>query len=132
MCKRGAYREHTVEDALELCASLLPLFEEAGIPVIRLGLNPTEELSSGAAAAGAYHPALGELVRSRILLRQAREHLRGVPPGAEPVLSVPSRLLSQMLGQHRSNVETLCREYGLKDLKLVASPEQTAPVIRLK
>ena len=31
--ERGAYREHTVEDAVRVCARLLPLFEEAGIPV---------------------------------------------------------------------------------------------------
>ena len=62
--RAGEYREHTVEDAVALCARLLPLFEKAGIPVIRLGLNPTEELSGGAAVAGAYHPALGELVRT--------------------------------------------------------------------
>ena len=43
--RRGEYREHTVEEAVDWCARLLPLFEEAGIPVIRLGLNPTEELS---------------------------------------------------------------------------------------
>ena len=66
--RAGEYREHTVEDAVAVCAQLMPLFEEANIPVIRLGLNPTEELSQGAAVAGAYHPALGELVRSRILL----------------------------------------------------------------
>ena len=132
MWRRGEYREHTVEDAVELCARILPLFEEAGIPVIRLGLNPTAELSSGAAAAGAYHPALGELVRSRILLQRARELLRDVPPDSEPVLSVPSRLFSQMLGQRRVNVDSLVREFRLKDLKLVSTPGQDAPVLRLK
>ena len=58
--RAGEYREHTVEDAVRVCARILPLFEAAGIPVIRLGLNPTEELSGGAALAGAYHPALGD------------------------------------------------------------------------
>ncbi len=108
--RRGEYREHTVEEAVNWCARLLPLFEEAGIPVIRLGLNPTEELSGGEAAAGAYHPALGELVKSRILLNRARELLRTVPPG-KVKLGVRSSLLSQALGQHRRNLETLRREF---------------------
>ena len=51
--RAGTYREHTVEDAVRVCARIVPLFEAAGIPVIRLGLNPTEELSGGAAAGGA-------------------------------------------------------------------------------
>ena len=108
--RRGEYREHTVEEAVDWCARLLPLFEEAGIPVIRLGLNPTEELSGGEAAAGAYHPALGELVKSRILLNRARELLRTVLPG-KVKLGVRSSLLSQALGQHRRNLETLRREF---------------------
>ena len=51
---------------MRVCAALVPIFRVAGIPIIRLGLNPTDELSGGDAAAGAYHPALGELVRQRV------------------------------------------------------------------
>ena len=56
--------------------NILPLFARAGIPVIRLGLNPTEELSGGAALGGAYHPALGELVYSRVRRNEAEALLR--------------------------------------------------------
>ena len=86
--KAGLYDEHSVEDAVRVCAKLLPLFEEAGIPVIRLGLNPTDELSGGDAAGGAYHPALGELVKSRIMLERARELLKDTKTGASVVLGV--------------------------------------------
>ena len=40
-------REHTVEEAVDWCAAIVPLFEAANIPIIRLGLNPTEDLSRG-------------------------------------------------------------------------------------
>ena len=118
MWQQGRYREHTVEDAVDWCAKLLPLFEEAGIPVIRLGLNPTEELSAGEAAAGAYHPALGELVKSRILLNRARELLRPLPPGRVK-LGVRSSLLSQALGQRRQNLEALSREFSRLSLEII-------------
>jgi histone acetyltransferase (RNA polymerase elongator complex component) len=59
MWLEGKYKEHTVEDAVSLCAKLVPLFEGAGIPVIRLGLNPTEELSGGSAAAVRIIPPFG-------------------------------------------------------------------------
>ena len=114
----GKYQEHTVEDAVETCARLLPVFEEADIPVIRLGLNPTEELSAGAAAGGAYHPALGELVQSRLMLQEARKILQDVPPHSAVTLAVARGKTSQMTGQHRKNVETLCREFGLRSLKI--------------
>ena len=68
MWRAGTYKEHTVEDAVRVCSKIVPLFNEAGIPIIRMGLNPTEDLSGGDALGGAYHPALGELVHSRIML----------------------------------------------------------------
>ena len=116
--RRGVYREHTVEDAVRICAKILPLFEEAGIPVLRLGLNPTEELSSGAAVAGAYHPALGELVRARIMREKAETLLSGVEPGSRVTLAVQPRLLSQLLGQRRTNVSALIDEFRLAELKI--------------
>ena len=116
--RAGKYQEHTVEQAVEVCAKVVPLFDEAGIPIIRLGLNPTEDLSGGDAVAGAYHPALGELVRSRIMLNTARKLLQGAAPGSVVVLEVPKGKLSQMIGQHRANVTTLEAEFGLKRLRV--------------
>lgn len=114
----GRYKEHSVEEAVDWCAALVPLFEAAGIPIIRLGLNPTEELSGGAAAGGAYHPALGELVKSRLMLYRAREVLAGVQPGAAVVLGTEAGKISQLVGQHRCNVAALTVEFGLRELKV--------------
>ena len=75
MWRCGSYIEHTVEDAVELCARIYAMFEQSEIPVIRMGLNPTEDLSGGDAVAGAYHPAFGELVLSRIHYTKAVELL---------------------------------------------------------
>ena len=124
----GRYKEHTVEDAVEYCARLVPLFEAAGIPVIRLGLNPTEELSSGAAAGGAYHPALGELVKSRIMLQKAQALLAGVEPGSTVVLGVAAPKLSQMIGQHRGNIAALCAQFGLAGLKVRPLPPENGEI----
>lgn len=114
----GRYKEHTVEDAVKICAKIVPMFNEAGIPIIRLGLNPTEELSGGAAAGGAYHPALGELVKSRILREKAEKLLEGTKPGSELAIYVSPALVSQMTGQHRCNVSYLMEKYSLKGLKI--------------
>ncbi len=121
MWRAGTYREHTVADAVAVCADILPMFEAAGIPVIRLGLNPTDELSAGGAVAGAYHPALGELVRSEILRRQAAALLRDVPPGSHVTLGVAPARVSAMIGQHRRNIASLREEFGLADLAVKAT-----------
>ena len=121
----GRYREHTVENAVEVCSRIVPIFDEAGIPIIRLSLNPTEDLSHGDAAGGAYHPALGELVRSRILLNRARTLLAGAQPGADAVIYVGKGKTSQMVGQHRCNLTVLQQEFSLHSLKVRETLEKT-------
>ena len=129
--KRGEYREHTVEDAVRVCARLLPLFEQAEIPVIRLGLNPTEELSGGEAAGGAYHPALGELVRSRVMYEKMRLLLAGVRPGSRAVLGTSERSLSQAIGQNRENLRRLRDEFALEEIKIVPAAVNEGEIVRL-
>lgn len=129
MWRAGEYREHTVEDAARVCAEILPLFEAAEIPVIRLGLNPTDELTGGAAVAGAYHPALGELVKSRIMLNRARALLRGVEPGSRVTITVGKGKTSQMAGQHRENVRRLTEEFRLAELKIREKPELNGEIL---
>lgn len=125
--RAGDYKEHSVKEAVELCADVLPLFQAAQIPVIRLGLNPTEELSGGEAAAGAYHPALGELVLSEIFRRKAMSLLEKVPPGASVRLGVHKSRVSVMTGQRRENLRRIQAEKGLRALKVTAwdaAPEE--------
>ena len=118
MWRAGTYKEHSVEDAVRVCAKIAPLFDEAGIPIIRMGLNPTEDLSGGDALGGAYHPALGELVRSRIMLQKARDLLSGTAPGSRVTLGVNRSDVSKAVGQHRCNIKTLTEEFSLRELKI--------------
>lgn len=122
MWRAGTYAEHTVEAAVRVCAKIVPLFDLAGIPIIRMGLNPTEDLSGGDALGGAYHPALGELVRSRIMLEKARKLLLGIPKGSRVTLGVNRSDVSKMIGQHRCNIKTLTAEFSLTDLKIRPTP----------
>lgn len=117
--RAGLYREHTVEDAVELCAEISEIFDAAGIPIVRLGLNPTEDLSNGDAVGGAYHPALGELVLSRRYLTRERALLTEMDRGGDITFAVKRGRTSAATGQKRVNVETLMREFDLRSVKFV-------------
>ena len=119
MWKAGTYKEHTVSDAVRVCAKITKLFDEAGIPIIRMGLNPTEDLSGGDAVGGAYHPALGELVRSHMMLDKAVELLDGIEPDKRVVLGVNKSDVSKMIGQHRCNAEALKSQFKLMSIKIM-------------
>lgn len=127
----GKYREHTVEDAVRVCARILPIFKNAGIPVIRLGLNPSDELSGGAAVGGAYHPALGELVRSRLWRDKVEAILSGIEPGSDVVLGVSANRISVMTGQHRANLSYLQERFALRSVRVCASDVPDGEIVRI-
>lgn len=118
MWRRGEYAEHTVEQAASVCAHIMDIFEEADIPVIRLGLNPSDELSDGAAAAGAYHPAFGEIVQSLRYLEKERTALSACGcSGGDVVFGVARGQVSAAVGQRKTNVSKLTLEFGLRSVK---------------
>ena len=129
----GNYREHTVKDAVRVCAEIVPVFERAHIPIIRLGLNPSDELSGGAAAGGAYHPALGELVRSRIWRDKAERLLSAAAaPGESVILGVAPNRISVMTGQHRANLTYLRERFSLADVRILAADVDDGEIVLLE
>ncbi len=131
MWRAGVYPEHTVEDAVELGAKIAEIFDEAGIPIIRFGLNPTEDLSSGDAVGGAYHPALGELILARRYLCRERELLTPEDRGRDVLFAVRRGRVSAAVGQKRSNTEALRREFGVRSVKFTERDMADVTVERL-
>lgn len=112
----GAYQPLTVETAAIWCADMLEVFQQHNIPVIRVGLNPTEELDS-TVAAGAYHPAMGELAYSELWYRRLWAQLAG---GTEGTVYVPARELSRAIGHKRCNLLRLQREFSDRAVRIKA------------
>jgi len=131
MWKRGEYHEHTVDTAAGLCAEIVEIFNEADIPIIRLGLNPSRSLSGGDAVAGAYHPAFGELVYSRVYYNKALAMLDGIAPGRDVTIVVSTGCVSKMTGQRRCNANALSREFRLRSLKIVEGDLVSGEIIRI-
>ncbi len=63
---KSVFSPLTLERGINLCKILLQRAMRAGIPVIRIGLQADEGLSSETVIAGCWHPALGQLVRSQL------------------------------------------------------------------
>lgn len=116
----GQYRPLTLDHATALCHKALLRFEQAGIDVIRIGLQPTEELDRpGTVLAGPYHPAFRQLVESSILLDKMRSALKDRKGGAGTVVfQVNPKDLSAAIGQRRSNIACLKKEFRLKNIRM--------------
>ncbi len=59
----GRYTPWSLEEMTEACVQVKRLLDEAGVPVIRMGLQPGKELEESIAA-GPYHPSFRQLVEA--------------------------------------------------------------------
>lgn len=116
------YKPQTLENAVELCARLLTMFEVENIKVIRLGLHSIEENSY---IAGPWHPAFSELCYSKIYFNIAKKLLN---EKGNYTLYVNQSAISKMIGQRKGNINELkklgfdcvvkadktCKDYEIK------------------
>ena len=105
MYQQGSYRPLPLEEAVAICKVMLQDAGLAGIPVIRVGLQPTAELSSGAEViAGPYHPAFRQLAQGERWFDLLQLLTGEFSPGAELTLYTSRAELSDVAGQKRRNI----------------------------
>jgi histone acetyltransferase (RNA polymerase elongator complex component) len=111
----GRYAPLSLDEAVSLCRDALTRFEQKGIEVIRIGLQPTEELRKpGTIVAGPYHPSFRQHVESLIFLDKMRAVLTGKSfPEHIAVILVNPRDISASIGQQRSNIGILEKEFNI-------------------
>lgn len=95
------YKPQTLESAVNICAKLLVMFNDANINVIRLGLHSIENDSY---LAGPWHPAFSELCYSKIYFEKALNLLR---EKGKFILYVAPSAISKMTGQRKNNLNIL-------------------------
>ena len=101
LLESGKYVSDTLEETVSLCAELVPMFEEAGIKIIRLGLHSSEAVKENMLGGG-YHESLGELVQSRILLNKILEN-----PVGDYTVYINEKTLSKLKGNKKANITAL-------------------------
>jgi len=108
MWKTGDYRPWSLSRTVRVGAQMIARAQVADIPVIRFGLQGNPSLEKNLAA-GPYHPALGQLVKSRLwfdrLVRQKLEQ--------GDVIRVHHADLSDVIGYKRRNLRALHRRFGV-------------------
>ena len=126
---QGCYRPLTLEQAVTQTAWMKNVFAARGIRVVRMGLQPGPELED-ALLTGPYHPAFGELVLARLMLRRTQRALRDVPEGTKIRLSIADRDRSIFQGMGSANITRL-RQLGLFErFELVTDPSQPRATLR--
>lgn len=109
MYENGTYRPLSIKEAAFCCAFLKRWYGARGIPVIRTGLQATEELDKGdALAAGPYHPSMGELTDQAIARHALHRAIRHLPGDALTITCHPKdrSKLTGYRGETRKWLET--------------------------
>lgn len=96
--KEGKYVLYPFDECVKLCAEIYSTFVKNNIRVIRMGLHAEDGVEQNAVA-GFYHPAFGEIVRTKIIRKIIEENLTE----GENLCEAPPRLTSSLSGYKRSN-----------------------------
>lgn len=74
---KGKYRPYSLEEAVSIAKKVYSLYYASGIPVIRVGLQPTDNINvHGDVVAGPFHPSIRELVEGSLLNDMLLEGLK--------------------------------------------------------
>ncbi len=122
----GEYRPPTLDDAVELCKPALLRFQEAGIPVIRLGLHTTKEMEAdNNIIAGPFHPAFRSLVEGAIFLDMASDLLKSTDlTDRDIVFSVAPKDVSNLRGMKNRNIKILKESFNLTEIHVRENEKQ--------
>ena len=127
--QRGEYVPYSLGKAVVLAAWMKERFEQAGIRVVRMGLQAGPELEASLLA-GPWHPAFGELVASRLMLQQTRRLLAQIPVQESVQLCINERDQSVFRGMKSSNVKRL-QQLGLWQ-RITLSTDSAVPRGRVR
>ena len=116
MHKHGHYVSMRLSEAILWVKDLYLKFEKTNVNVIRIGLHPSEELSTDhSLVAGPYHPSFKELVMTEIW----KEHLFELiefKPEKSIIIYVPLEQLNFAIGHKSENIQLL--ENHFKSVKI--------------
>jgi len=116
MYKEGTYSPLSLEEAVDICSRLLEAYESNGIKVIRVGLQPTENISNlKDVVAGPFHPAFRQLVESKRMLNRIEREInqKNLGNNRELVIYAHKKKISDVVVQKRANIDYIIRTYNI-------------------
>ncbi len=123
MYEFGKYTPLSLEEAVDISARLLELYEENNINVIRIGLQPTENISeTGDVVAGPFHPAFRQLVQARLMRNRLEKYFRenGLFNIKEINIECSPQNVSNIIGQKRENLRKIMNEFNIGNIRVTA------------
>lgn len=121
MYLKGKYKPLTLEEAVDISKNLLLKFLQYEIPVIRIGLQPTENILLGKEViAGPFHSSFRQLVESEIFKEMLDVmFLKLNMKDMSIIVQVNDRYVSSLVGHKKVNIAYIKNKYGIKTAKII-------------
>lgn len=124
MYLKNEYTPLTLEVAIEQCKHVVPIFEDAGVLIQKIGLHPSADLVCGTALiAGPFHPNFRELVYSSIWKDLLKPHTEKDTAGLTIQISCAADQLNYAIGYAKSNTKMLKEKY--RQVRITSDPHLT-------
>lgn len=131
MFKEGIYKPYSLEEAVEISKIVYAMLTCNNITVIRIGLQPTEEINYGGdIIAGPFHPAFRELVEGSIYCDMIKEYIR-INKDCNEVHINPKEI-SKLYANKKESFKRLSKELDNVNLKVIQSDEIERGVLGFK
>ena len=114
MYKQSLYKPLALDEAINISKKMLIYLEKSNIKVIRIGLQPTDDLKMGDnIVAGPYHPSIRQLVETEIYKDMIIYLLTSIDIDSLKQIEIicNPKDFSAVIGQKRSNYEYLKKLY---------------------
>ncbi len=124
LCQQGSYHPLTIEEAVDWTKDMYQVFLQSYIPVIRIGLQPTDLIAEGKEVLyGPFHPAFRQLVESAYFGDLLKSKLTTHELSSSTAITIlcNPRDLSQVIGHKRSNILKFKKSFP----KLQVKPEKS-------
>lgn len=111
----GIYHPLTIDEAVKVSAEAAMLYKFAGINIIRIGLQPTENINEGKdVVAGPFHPAFRQLVEAEIYRKYLEEIINKNNISNEFTIYTNNRNISLIAGNNKANKKYFYDKYNIK------------------
>lgn len=117
--RQGLYTPLSLENAVEISAKLLRLYNKHDINVIRVGLQVTENINlEKDVVAGPFHPAFRQLVEQKIYLHEIEDIMvkNKLDEKKELVIYSKKAYISSLVGNKGYNKNYLIEKYGFRKI----------------
>lgn len=112
--KEGLYKPLSLDEAIEISSRLYMIYSYKKIPVIRIGLQPTENINEKKdVIAGPFHPSIRQLVETNIHKIYLEELINKYGLKNKIKIHISNRDISIIAGNKKANKNYFYKKYGL-------------------